>query len=294
VTFGLKAAGWLDALERAHDRVASALADALVLQLGGASGTLAALGPEGPAIARALGTRLDLPVPDLPWHAHRDRLAHLAGTLGVAVGTLGKIARDVSLLAQTEVGEAHEAPAAGRGGSSTMPHKRNPVGAAAALAAAIRAPGLVATFLAAMPQEHERGLGGWPAEWETLPELVLLAAGAARAMADSLDGLVVDPARMRANLELTRGLVMAEAISMALAVPMGKEAAHRAVEEACQRALAASRPLAEVLAEDPMVTRHLSAAEITARLAPESYLGAAGEFVRQVLARRRRRGAGRA
>jgi 3-carboxy-cis,cis-muconate cycloisomerase len=145
-----------------------------------------------------------------------------------------------------------------------------------------------------MPQEHERGLGGWPAEWETLPELVLLAAGAARAMADCLDGLVVDPARMRANLELTRGLVMAEAISMALAVPMGKEAAHRAVEEACQRALAASRPLADVLAEDPTVTRHLSAAEITARLAPESYLGAAGELVRQVLARRGRRGAGRA
>ena len=294
VTFGLKAAGWLEALERAHDRITAALADALVLQLGGASGTLAALGDKGTAVARALGARLDLPVPDLPWHAHRDRLAHLAGTLGVAVGTLGKIARDVSLLAQTEVGEAHEAPAEGRGGSSTMPHKRNPVGAAVALAAAIRTPGLVATFLAAMPQEHERGLGGWPAEWETLPELVLLAAGAARAMADCLDGLVVDPARMRANLELTRGLVMAEAISMALAVPMGKEAAHRAVEEASRRALAASRPLAEVLAEDPTVTRHLSAAEIEARLAPEGYLGAAGEFVRQVLARRRRRGAGHA
>jgi 3-carboxy-cis,cis-muconate cycloisomerase len=290
VTFGLKAAGWLEALERAHDRIQAALADAVVLQLGGASGTLAALGTQGPAVARALGVRLDLPVPDLPWHAHRDRLAHLAGTLGVAVGTLGKIARDVSLLAQTEVGEAHEAAAEGRGGSSTMPHKRNPVGAAVVLAAAIRAPGLVATFLAAMPQEHERGLGGWPAEWETLPELVLLTAGAARAMADCLQGLVVDTARMRANLDLTHGLVMAEAISMALAVPMGKEPAHRAVEAASQRALASSRPLAEVLAEDPSITRHLSPSDIAARLRPESYLGAAGEFVRQVLARHRGRG----
>jgi len=290
VTFGLKAAGWLDAVARAQDRVEAALAEALVLQLGGASGTLAALGTHGPEIARTLGSRLDLAVPDLPWHAHRDRLAHLAGALGVAVGTLGKIARDVSLLAQTEVGEAHEAPAEGRGGSSTMPHKRNPVGAAVALAAAIRAPGLVGTFLSAMPQEHERGLGGWPAEWETLPELVLLTAGAARAMADVLEGLVVDPARMRANLDLTQGLVMAEAISMALAVRMGKEGAHRAVEAASQRALATHRPLADVLAEDPTITRHLSPSDLAARLTPESYLGAAGELVRQVLARHRGRG----
>ena len=290
ITFGLKAAGWLDALGRAHDRVASALSEALVLQFGGASGTLAALGPPGMAVARALGARLSLPVPDLPWHAHRDRLAHLASSLGIAAGTLGKIARDVSLLAQTEVGEAHEASAEGRGGSSTMPHKRNPIGAAVALAAAVRAPGLVATLLAAMPQEHERGLGGWPAEWDTLPELVVLSAGAARAMADSLEGLVVDPDRMRANLDLTHGLVMAEAIAMALAVPMGKEPAHRAVEAAARRAQASGRPLADLLAEDPAVTRHLSVADIAARLTPESYLGAAGEFVRQVLARHGRRG----
>jgi 3-carboxy-cis,cis-muconate cycloisomerase len=175
-----------------------------------------------------------------------------------------------------------------------MPHKRNPVGAAVTLAAAIRAPGLVATFLAAMPQEHERGLGGWPAEWETLPELVLLAAGAARAMADGVDGLVVDPSRMRANLDLTHGLVMTEAISMALALPMGKEQAHRAVEAASQRALATRRLLADVLAEDPTITRHLSPSDLAARLTPESYLGAAAEFVRQALARHRGRGSKRA
>jgi len=162
------------------------------------------------------------------------------------------------------------------------------------MAAAVRAPGLVATLLAAMPQEHERGLGGWPAEWDTLPELVVLSAGAARAMADSLEGLVVDPDRMRANLDLTHGLVMAEAIAMALAVPMGKEPAHRAVEAAAQRAQASGRPLADLLAEDPAVTRHLSVADIAARLAPASYLGAAEEFVRQALARHRSRGAKRA
>jgi 3-carboxy-cis,cis-muconate cycloisomerase len=141
-----------------------------------------------------------------------------------------------------------------------------------------------------MPQEHERGLGGWPAEWETLPDLVLQAAGAARAMAECLEGLVVDPARMRANLGLTHGLVMAEAISMALALAMGKEQAHRAVEAASQRALATSRPLADVLAEDATITRHLSPSDIAARLTPESYLGAAGELVRQALSRHRGRG----
>jgi 3-carboxy-cis,cis-muconate cycloisomerase len=288
-TFGLKAAGWLDALQRVHDRLEAALDEALVVQFGGASGTLAALGTAGPAVAEALGAALGLRVPDLPWHAQRDRLAHLAGALGAATGALGKIARDLALLAQTEVGEAWERPEAGRGGSSTMPHKRNPLGAAVALAAAARAPGLVATVLGAMPQEHERALGGWQAEWQALPELVLAASGAARAVADVLETLVVDPARMRANLESTGGLVMAEAASMALAPHVGLPEARALVEAACRRAAEGGRTLAEALSADATVKRYVGAAEIARRLQPDAYLGAALTFVERALSRWRAR-----
>jgi 3-carboxy-cis,cis-muconate cycloisomerase len=284
-TFGLKAAGWLDALLRAQDRVAAALQEALVLQLGGASGTLAALGAQGPAVAEALGARLGLRVPDAPWHAHRDRLVHLAGTLAVAVGTLGKIARDLALLGQTEVREAFETRRDGGGGSSTMPHKRNPVAAAAVLAAAARAPGLMATLLGAMPQEHERGLGGWQAEWEALPELVGAAADAARSLADALETLAVDPARMRANLDLTGGAVMTEAVAMALARHLGRVPAYDAVQAAVAQAEAEGRPCREVLAAHPGITRHLGAEEVAALLVPERYLGAAPDFIERVLSR---------
>ena len=286
ITFGLKAAGWVDALDRTRARLGVALDAALVLQFGGASGTLAALGSHGLTVTGALAARLRLRAPDLPWHAHRDRLADLACALGVAAGTAGKIARDLSLLAQTEIGEAVEAPHDGSGGSSTMPHKRNPVSTSVALAAAARAPGLVATMLAAMNQEHERGLGGWQAEWVTLPELVLAAAGGARALADALDGLVVDAPRMRANLDATGGVALAEAIVMVLAAPLGRREAHARVEAAARRATAERRPLADVLGEDPVVTRHLDREEIERRLMPEQYLGVAHAFVDRVLSRR--------
>jgi 3-carboxy-cis,cis-muconate cycloisomerase len=235
ITFGLKAAGWCDALDRATARVESRLNDASVLQFGGASGTLAALGDRGPAIAASLGKALQLSVPAMPWHAQRDRLAALACAIGVATGTSGKIGRDLGLLAQTEVGEAHE-PASHAGGSSTMPHKRNPVRASVIVAAALRAPGLVATILSAMLQEHERGLGGWQAEWQVLPDLVVTAAGAAHALAEALEALVVDSTRMRANLDLTGGLTMAEAIAMRLAQKVGKHEAHTMIERAAARA----------------------------------------------------------
>ena len=166
-----------------------------------------------------------------------------------------------------------------------MPHKQNPVGASIALAAAVRAPGLVATMLAAMPQEHERGLGGWQAEWVTLPELVLLTAGASRAIATVLEGLVVHETRMRENLERTHGLIASEAVTMALAAHVGRSEAHRLVEEAVHRARAASGTLAEALATDPAVTRHLTRAEIDRHLTPEHYLGAARALVERVLAR---------
>ncbi len=284
VTFGLKAAGWLDALARQRTAIGSALEDARMVQFGGASGTLAALGQQGLAVADLLASRLGLVAPDIPWHAHRDRLARLACAMGVACGTLGKIARDISLLAQTEVGEAAEARPRG-GGSSAMPHKQNPIGASIALAAAVRAPGLVATILVAMPQEHERGLGGWQAEWATLPELVRLTAGASRAIAGALEGLVVDETRMRENLEGTRGLIASEAVTMALAAHVGRSEAHRLVEEAAHRARAVSGTLADALAIDPAVTRHLTRAEIDRHLTPEHYVGVARALVERVLAR---------
>lgn len=284
ITFGLKAAGWMSALDRVRTHVASALSNALILQLGGASGTLAALGPRGSDIAGAMGRELNLAVPDLPWHAQRDRFATLACALGVATGTMGKIARDSSLLAQTEVAEAFEGAADGRGGSSTMPQKRNPVGASVVLAASLRASGLVATMLAALPQEHERGLGGWQAEWETLPELVHLAAGAARHTAEILGGLEVDADRMRANVDITGGVSLAESVSMALAAHIGKFDAHRIIGAASRRAIEERRPLAEVLADMPEVTKHLSASELAERLSAESYLGASRELVRAAVA----------
>jgi len=281
VTFGVKAAGWLDALIRQRAAIGAALEDVRVVQFGGASGTLAALGEQGVAVADRLAARLGLAAPDIPWHAHRDRLARLACALGVACGTLGKIARDVSLLAQTEVGEAAESHP---GGSSAMPHKQNPIGASVALAAAVRAPGLVATLLTAMPQEHERGLGGWQAEWVTLPELVLLTAGASRAVASMLDGLVIHETRMRENLERTHGLIASEAVTMALAAHVGRSEAHRLVEQAAQRARDGGT-LADALAGDPAVARHLTRADIDRHLSPENYVGAVRALVERVVRR---------
>jgi 3-carboxy-cis,cis-muconate cycloisomerase len=252
------------------------------VQFGGASGTLAALGDQGPAVVDRLASALGLATVDIPWHAHRGRLAQLACAMGITCGTLGKIARDISLLAQTEVGEVAEAKS---GGSSAMPHKQNPVGASVALAAAIRAPGLVATMLAAMPQEHERGIGGWQAEWSTLPELVLLTAGAARAIAAALEGLVIDEARMRENLDRTHGLIGSEALTMALAAHVGRSEAHRLVEEAVHRVRGGGGTLADALVADPVVSAHLTRDDIDRELSPERYVAAARALVERVLAR---------
>ena len=283
ITFGLKAAGWADALCRTRQRVQSAFDDALVLQFGGASGTLASLGSQGLAVTDALAARLELRTAATPWHAHRDRFAQLACTLGVATGIIGKVARDVALLSQTEVGEVYEQPLPGRGGSSTMPQKRNPVGASVALAAAGRTPGLVATLLSAMVQEHERALGSWQVEWDTLPDLVLVSAGGAGAMAEALENLSVDTDRMRANLDVSGGALLSESVAMALAESIGKHEAHACIEAACRRAISESRTLAQVLADDPMVTRHLNRAEIARRLSADQYLGVSRLFIQRVL-----------
>jgi 3-carboxy-cis,cis-muconate cycloisomerase len=287
VTLGLKAAGWLSAVERHRDRILHARAAVATLQFGGAVGTLAALGGDAMKVETALAAELALAVPELPWHSQRDRIAEVATALGLLTGTLGKIARDVSLLMQTEVAEAFEPSGPGRGGSSTMPHKRNPVGSAVILAASARVPSLVATMLAAMVQEHERGLGGWHAEWETLPEICMLAAGALARSIEIVGGIQVDPRKMAADLEETRGLIMAEAVSVALAPKVGRSRAHDLVEAACLRAIKTKKHLREVLAADAKVTRHLSRAQIDRALDPARYLGAAGAFVSRALAGRR-------
>jgi 3-carboxy-cis,cis-muconate cycloisomerase len=286
VTFGLKAAGALDAVQRHRAQLRDLRERVLVIQFGGAAGTLASLGKRGPAVARALAAELKLRDPDMPWHAHRDRVAQVATTLGLLVGTLGKIARDVALMAQTEVGETLEAHAPGRGASSTLPHKRNPVGCAVVLAAATRVPALVSAMLAAMVQEHERALGAWHAEWETLPEICMLTAGALQQTVQMLAGLQIDAARMRHNLGATHGLILAEAVAAALAPKLGRETAHGLVEEACHRALEHGETLREVLAQDARVGKLLSAAELDRLCDPNNYLGAAGQFVDRALASR--------
>jgi 3-carboxy-cis,cis-muconate cycloisomerase len=287
VTFGLKAAGWLDAVERHAGRLADLVPRSLVLQFGGAAGTLASLGGRGLEVAGALSLELELPLPALPWHAHRDRLAELAAFFGILAGTLGKIGRDVSLLMQTEVAEVFEPSGEGRGISSAMPQKRNPVASSIALAASARAPGLVATLLSAMTQEHERGLGGWQAEWETLPELAALVAGSLAAMAEAMEGLEIDAARMRRNLAAQGGVALAEAAAAALAQSIGRAQAHEIVARASRRAVETQRTLLDVLCADPAVTAHLSPADLAAALEPRAYLGMASAFVDRVLAARK-------
>ena len=284
VTLGLKVAGWLDAVHRQQERIARARNEVSTLQFGGAVGTLAALGEKGPAVAVALASDLKLKVPSIPWHTHRDRFAEVATTLGLLVGTLGKVARDISLLAQTEIGEVMEPNESGRGGSSTLPHKRNPVGSAVVLAAAIRVPALVSVMLSAMVQEHERGLGGWHAEWETLPEIFLLTSGALAQMAHVVDGLEVYEEHMTHNLAATHGLILSEAVAIALAKHKGRSAAHQLVERAAHRALESGRPLRELLLEDQEVRGHLSPAEIDGMLDPRNYTGSAEAMIQQVLA----------
>lgn len=284
VTFGLKAAGWLDALQRSRRRLQALREDALVLQFGGAAGTLAALQSQGLAVAEALAEELRLPLPALPWHAARDRIGEIGAAFALLAGSLGKIGRDVALLMQSEVAEAFEPAAAGKGGSSAMPHKRNPVGCVVAIAAATRAPGLLATLFAALPQEHERAVGGWHAEWETLPELVRLSAGSLAQVRVLVEGLELDRARMAAHLDSHGGLLYAEAVAVTLATHLGKAAAHALVETAVRRALATQQHLRAVLAEEPQVSAVLAVADLDALFASDSWRGMATVWIERVLA----------
>lgn len=283
ITLSLKFAGWLSALRRHRERVAQLRPRCLVLQLGGPVGTFAAYGEKAEQVAALLATELKLSVPDLPWHTQRDRVAEVGTTLGLLVGTLGKMARDIALLSQSEIAEVAEPSAAGRGGSSSMPQKQNPVGCAVVLAAAARVPALVNVMLAAMPQEHERGLGGWQAEWETLPEIFELTAGALAQMRHVIAGLAINIDRMQANLDATTGLLYAEIVAAVLTQRIGRAAAHALVERACRRAVKESRDLRELLVNDSEIIGIVSAAEIDDLFNPRRHVSAAARLVEKVV-----------
>lgn len=276
-TFGLKAAGWLLGLRHARARLVAARA-VLPVQLGGAAGTLAALGPAGPAVADRLAMRLGLAASWLPWHTRRQPLLDLSAALGGLLAATGKVALDVGLLAQTEVGEVLEGGGGGRGGSSAMPHKRNPVDSVLVTAAARRGPGLVATMFAAAIQEHERAAGAWHAEWEPVLDLLRLAGGAAARTHRLLDGLEIRPQRMRANLDATGGLVMAEAVAARLAPALGRSAAHDIVARA-----AAQAAFRDALLADPAVRAHLTERDLDNALDPRNWLGSVDLFVDRAL-----------
>jgi 3-carboxy-cis,cis-muconate cycloisomerase len=283
VTLGLQLAGVLAALRRHRRRIRWAAYHALVLQFGGAVGTLASLRDKGPPVSSALAKKLDLREPVLPWHTQRDNFAEVATSLGLLVGTLGKFARDVSLWMQTEVAEVAEPAQEGRGSSSTMPHKRNPVACATILAVATRVPSLVATMLHAMLQEHERGLGTWQAEGETLPEVFCLTAAALVRVLEIAEGLEVDSARMQTNLAATQGLVFSEAVSAALARFLGRAEAHALLENASREAVRGKRHLRDVLRENPEIRRHLSDSDLDRLFDPGDYLGSTQCFIESVL-----------
>jgi 3-carboxy-cis,cis-muconate cycloisomerase len=283
ITFGLKAARWLALVTRRLRALRDVRGRALVVQLGGAAGTLASLGPDGLRVVELLAKDLDLGLPELPWHAERDRVAEVAAALGIVAGAMAKIANDVALLAQTEVGEASESTAPGKGGSSTLPQKRNPVDATFALAAARLAIAQVPVVLGAMVQEHERAVGSWQAEWSALPDLFRYTAGAVERVHAAVAGLEVDPDRMRANLDLTAGLIMAESLAMALAPHLGKQQAHRVVQAACARATDAGLDLLHEARADPRINAALSPEAIEQALDPSAYLGSTDTFITRAL-----------
>jgi 3-carboxy-cis,cis-muconate cycloisomerase len=272
VSFGFKLVAWIAPLVRSRQRLRDAGRHALQLQLGGAVGTLAVMGDHAGAVARRVADTLQLWLPAGAWHTQRDELAVLGCDVGVLAGTLGKIAKDISLMAQGEVGELAEPSGGGRGGSSTMPHKRNPVASMIALSGALRVPHRVAALLAAMVQEHERGLGNWQAELAESAGLYIAAHGALKALADVAGGLQVDAPRMRAHIDALQGLVFAEAVAMRFAQHIGKARAHAMLEHLSQQAVASGRHLRavtlEALAADEALRGDVAPAEVAALFDP--------------------------
>ena len=239
---------------------------------------MSAFGDKAEAIAESCAKRLELGLPDHVWHVHRDRLVAFCSSVAILVGSLGKMATDVSLLMQPEIGEAFEPYETDRGGSSAMPHKRNPVSCLTALSASKRVPHLVATLFDVMPQEHERALGGWQAEWTTIPAIMEAAAGSLSSMAEVAEGLEVNPQAMRRNLTALNGLVMSERVTLELSKRMGREEAITIVSEACRRAVDKDCDLSNILKADNRITKVISANEINELMSPDSYLGTSNWF----------------
>jgi 3-carboxy-cis,cis-muconate cycloisomerase len=283
-TFGARCAGWLVAVDESRLRLRGLRDGRLAVQLGGAVGTLASLGPAGLAVLSHLAEELGLREPVVPWHTDRSRVAELAAELGIVVGALGKIGVDVTLLAQTEIGEVQEGGGDEAGGSSTLPQKHNPVRAVLLVAAARRTPGLVATVLAAMPQEHERAAGGWHAEWEPITDLLRITGGAAGNADMLLATLRVDVGRMRANVDISGGAIMAESVAGRLVPALSWSAARVLVAECVRESVHSGATLSDTLLADPNIRAHLDADAVRGALDPGQYLGSAGRFVDRALA----------
>ena len=273
ITLGHKFARWAAALKRDLDRLQAMKTRVLTAQLGGAVGSLASLQDQGSAVVEAFAAQLKLTAPECTWHGERDRMVELASMLALIVGNVGKMAKDWSLLMQTEIAEVFEPTAVGRGGSSTMPHKRNPVAAASILAAANRVPALMASVYQSMVQEHERALGAWHAEWLAIPEVFQLCAGALERSCDVLEHMQINADAMQRNLECTNGLIMAEAVMMALAPKIGRLNAHHLVEQACQQAVAQQQHLKIILSAMDEVNTHFNDQALDELFQPATYLG---------------------
>ncbi len=285
ITFGLKCAVWASAILNHLERLEQAARRILVVQFGGAAGTLAALGKDGFAVVEELAPELGLGVPIIPWHAQRDGFAEMSTLLGLICGSLSKFAYDVILMTQTEVGEISEPHEEGRGGSSTMPQKRNPIASEYIMAATRAVHALVPLMLNSMTADHERSTGPWQSESLALPQSVALTVGALSQARSIAEGMTVDVERMRHNLDVTAGLIMAEAVTTALIPTIGRAAAETAVARACNRAIDKRTSLAAALGNDPELRPLLSDAEIERITDPVAYLGSAGAFVDRVVAR---------
>jgi 3-carboxy-cis,cis-muconate cycloisomerase len=282
-TFGLKASGWLVSVLEVRRELLDVRDRGLAAQLGGAAGTLASLGDSGVCVLGEFARELRLAEPTMPWHTDRTRIAQIGGSLSLVAGVLGKISLDIILMAQTEVGEVTEPAEAGRGGSSTLPHKQNPILCVTAAADARRVQALAQTLYGAMAGEHERAIGAWHAEWEALSDALALTGGAAAAVREVMEGLEVHPEKMRQNLDETGGMLMAENVTTVVADRLGRLEAHELVGAAARRSADGGRPFREELLAEPDLNQRLSPEEIDAALDPAGYLGSAGVFIDRAL-----------
>jgi 3-carboxy-cis,cis-muconate cycloisomerase len=283
-TLGLKCAVWLQPLIGHLQRLVALRLRVEQVSFGGAAGTLASLGDQGIAVMEALAGELGLAAPAAPWHVNREAFAETVAFLGLVCGSLAKFATDIILLTQTEVGEVSEPYVAGRGSSSTMPQKRNPIASTYIVAAARNVHALVPVMLGAMAADHERPTGAWQAEWLALPQAFVLTHGALEHAATVAKGMVADPTSMRRNLDHTHGLIVAEAVMMGLAPELGRTAAHHAVKHACDVALTEGITLADALARDPAIAGRLDRDRLARLTDPANYLGSTDAFIDRVLA----------